>query len=308
MKSKVIIIAGPTGSGKSSLAIQLAKKVNGEIISCDSMQIYRNMDIGTAKVTEKEKSGVVHHMIDIISPKENFSVQDFQKQCKKLIREIHDRGNLPILAGGTGLYINSILYDYDFSQVKPHPEFRKKLEAAYEIDPIQLLEKLNKIDKNLYSSLNIKDKKKIIRALEVYEFSGKTISVDSKINQDYEFFLFVLNDKREKLYEKINQRVDLMLNNGLINEVDSLLSNGLNENHQSMKAIGYREVILYLQNKIDYQTMVDTLKQNTRKYAKRQLTWFRKNKNAIWLDKSESSQEEILIKILEEINEFWICQ
>lgn len=304
MKSKVIIIAGPTGSGKSSLAIQLAKKVNGEIISCDSMQIYRNMDIGTAKVTEKEKSGVVHHMIDIISPKENFSVQDFQKQCKKLIREIHDRGNLPILAGGTGLYINSILYDYDFSQVKPHPEFRKKLEAAYEIDPIQLLEKLNKIDKNLYSSLNIKDKKKIIRALEVYEFSGKTISVDSKINQDYEFFLFVLNDKREKLYEKINQRVDLMLNNGLINEVDSLLSNGLNENHQSMKAIGYREVILYLQNKIDYQTMVDTLKQNTRKYAKRQLTWFRKNKNAIWLDKSESSQEEILIKILEEINEF----
>lgn len=304
MKSKVIIIAGPTGSGKSSLAIQLAKKVNGEIISCDSMQIYRDMDIGTAKVTEKEKSGVVHHMIDIISPKENFSVQDFQKQCKKLIREIHDRGNLPILAGGTGLYINSILYDYDFSQVKPHPEFRKKLEAAYEIDPIQLLEKLNKIDKNLYSSLNIKDKKKIIRALEVYEFSGKTISVDSKINQDYEFFLFVLNDKREKLYEKINQRVDLMLNNGLINEVDSLLSNGLNENHQSMKAIGYREVILYLQNKIDYQTMVDTLKQNTRKYAKRQLTWFRKNKNAIWLDKSESSQEEILIKILEEINEF----
>lgn len=304
MKSKVIIIAGPTGSGKSSLAIQLAKKVNGEIISCDSMQIYRNMDIGTAKVTEKEKSGVVHHMIDIISPKENFSVQDFQKQCKKLIREIHDRGNLPILAGGTGLYINSILYDYDFSQVKPHPEFRKKLEAAYEIDPIQLLEKLNKIDKNLYSSLNIKDKKKIIRALEVYEFSGKTISVDSKINQDYEFFLFVLNDKREKLYEKINQRVDLMLNNGLINEVDSLLSNGLNENHQSMKAIGYREVILYLQNKIDYQTMVDTLKQDTRKYAKRQLTWFRKNKNAIWLDKSESSQEEILIKILEEINEF----
>lgn len=304
MKEKVVIIAGPTGSGKSSLAIKLAKSINGEIISCDSMQIYKGMDIGTAKVSQEEMGEVCHHMIDIISPKDNYSVQDFQKNCKKLIKEIHARGHIPILAGGTGLYINSIFYDYDFNQVKPNPKFRQEMEAIYDDNPQIFLDKLMSIDKNKYSSLNLKDKKKIIRALEVYEFSGKTISVDSELNKDYDFYLFVLTDDRKILYEKINRRVDIMLDEGLVNEVQSLLDDGLTDNHQSMKAIGYREVIPYIKGEIDYETMVESLKQDTRRYAKRQLTWFRKNEHAIWLDKSIYNQEEMLNKILEEINEF----
>lgn len=304
MKEKVVIIAGPTGSGKSSLAIKLAKRIKGEIISCDSMQIYKGMDIGTAKVNQEEMVEVCHHMIDIISPKDNYSVQDFQKNCKKLIKEIHARGHIPILAGGTGLYINSIFYDYDFNQVKPNRKFRQEMEAIYDDNPQILLDKLMSIDKNMYSSLNLKDKKKIIRALEVYEFSGKTISVDSELNKDYDFYLFVLTDDRKILYEKINRRVDIMLDEGLVNEVQSLLDDGLTENHQSMKAIGYREVIPYLKGEINYETMVESLKQDTRRYAKRQLTWFRKNEHAIWLDKSIYNQKEMLNKILEEINEF----
>lgn len=304
MKEKVVIIAGPTGSGKSSLAIKLAKRIKGQIISCDSMQIYKGMDIGTAKVIQEEMGEVCHHMIDIISPKDNYSVQDFQKNCKKLIKEIHARGHIPILAGGTGLYINSIFYDYDFNQVKPNRKFRQEMEAIYDDNPQILLDKLMSIDKNMYSSLNLKDKKKIIRALEVYEFSGKTISIDSELNKDYDFYLFVLTDDRKILYEKINRRVDIMLDEGLVNEVQSLLDDGLTENHQSMKAIGYREVIPYLKGEINYETMVESLKQDTRRYAKRQLTWFRKNEHAIWLDKSIYNQEEMLNKILEEINEF----
>ena len=304
MKEKVIIIAGPTASGKSSLAIKLAKLINGEIISSDSMQIYKGMDIGTAKVSQDERKLIPHHMIDIISPKEKYSVEEFQKFSKKLIKEIHQRGHIPILVGGTGLYINSIIYDYDFNNVKPNYEFRKKMEAIYKKNPEILLNRLIEIDEKLYSSLNLKDKKKIIRALEVYEYSGETITVDSKSNENYDFYLFVINDDRKILYERINKRVDQMLEKGLIDEVKNLIDKGLNENHQSMKAIGYREIIPYLNNETDYETMVEKLKKDTRRYAKRQLTWFRKNKEAIWLNKQDYSEEEMIEKILEEINEF----
>ncbi|MDO5027084.1 MAG: tRNA (adenosine(37)-N6)-dimethylallyltransferase MiaA [Tissierellia bacterium] len=303
MKEKVIIIAGPTASGKSSLAINLAKKVNGEIISCDSMQIYKGMDIGTAKVGPEERREIDHHMIDIISPGDTYSVQDFQKSAKSLIKDIHKRGKLPILAGGTGLYINSILYDYDFSNVEPKPLFRAQMEEKYSQDPQSLLDKLINIDSKLYSRLTIKDKKKIIRALEVYEFSKKTISVDSKENDDYDYYLFVINDDRQDLYNRINQRVDIMLHQGLLKEVKNLLDQGLTKDHQSMKAIGYREVIPYLQGEIDFDSMVESLKQDTRRYAKRQLTWFRKNKQAIWLDRSKLDSEQMIKVILGEINE-----
>lgn len=306
MKEKVIIIGGPTASGKSSLAIDLAKKINGEIISCDSMQIYKGMDIGTAKASLEERQAVVHHMIDIISPKDKYSVQDFQKACKNLIKEIHQRGHIPILAGGTGLYINSIIYDYDFNDVKPNQDFRDKMEEIYKNNPQALLDRLLEIDKDHYGYLTIKDKKKIIRALEVYEYSGKKITLDSKLNTDYDYYLFVITDIRQVLYDNINKRVDIMLDEGLVDEVKNLLSQGLNKDDQSMKAIGYREVIPYIEGEVDYNTMVETLKQDTRRYAKRQLTWFRKNKEAIWLDRSKLSRQEMLEVILGEVNELWI--
>lgn len=302
MKDKVIIISGPTGCGKSSLGIKLASKLKTEIISCDSMQIYRGMDIGTAKVSLEEQKHITHHMIDIIDPNANYSVHDFQKACLNHISDIHEKGKIPILVGGTGLYVNSIFYKYDFSDVKPNYTFREKLEDLYKENPQLLLDKLLSIDKVKYSNLTINDKKKIIRALEVYEFSGKTISVDSQYNDDFDFYLYVLTDDRQKLYDNINVRVDNMLAKGLINEVNTLLNKGLNKDCQSMKAIGYREVIPYIEGEIDYNTMVENLKQDSRRYAKRQLTWFRKNKRAKWLDKSIYTNDQLLNMIIEDIN------
>ncbi len=305
---KVIIISGPTASGKSALAIELAKKIPAEIISADSMQIYKNMDIGTAKVTSEERSLVKHHLIDIIEPYEKYSVQDFQMAARNLIRDIHEKDKIPIIVGGTGLYINSIIYDYDFSQVEPNQEFRNRMEEEFKDNPQALLAKLMAIDSEKYSNLTIKDKKKIIRALEVYEFSGKTITVDSKLNTDYKYYLYVLNEDRQSLYDRINKRVDLMIEEGLIDEVKTLIEQGLNEETQSMKAIGYREVIPYLKGEISHDEMLQKLKQDSRRYAKRQLTWFRKVEIARWLDRQTLTQEQMIDIILEEINEFWICK
>lgn len=304
IKKPVIIISGPTGSGKSSLSIELAKRLNTEIISSDSMQIYRNMNIGTAKITEGEMSGIKHHLLDIIDAKDEFSVKDFQQMALFLIDDIHDREMIPIVVGGSGLYINSIYYKYDFSDVVPNKDFRDEMEVRYSKNPEELLDKLMSIDSELYGSLTVKDKKKIIRALEVYKFSKKKISVNSELNSDYAFHLYVITDEREKLYESINLRVDRMIEQGLIEEVKTLMEEGLNENHQSMKAIGYREIIPYLQGSINKSEMIEKLKQDSRRYAKRQLTWFRKIKEARWLDKSNMSKEEMIDKIIGDIDGF----
>jgi len=303
MKNKLIIISGPTGSGKSSLSIELAKILNTDLISCDSMQIYQGMDIGTAKVSKELRTQIKHHMIDIIKPYENYSVKDYQKTAKSIIDSMHKEDKIPIMVGGTGLYVNSIVYDYDFNDVEPNYEYRKKLEAIFQTNPNRLLDRLLEIDQEKYSKLTIKDKKKIIRALEVFEFSGKTISVDSKKNTDYDIYLYVLTDDRQRLYKNINLRVDQMLEDGLINEVKSLLADGVETNSQSMKAIGYREVIPYIFGDLTYEEMVETLKKDTRHYAKRQLTWFRKIEDAVWLDKSQMDKKEMINKILEDINE-----
>lgn len=281
---KVIIIAGPTAVGKTDIAIKLAKKLNTEIISADSMQIYREMDIGTAKISKVEMDGIKHHMIDIVDPDESFSVQDFQNKAYEIMDELFNKNLIPIIVGGTGLYIDSLIYDYDFMNVKPDYKLRENLEIQYNESPESLLNRVKDISEE-YNHINIKDKKKIIRILEVYEKTGEIIKYDRKLSDsDINYTLYVLNDDRKKLYNRINSRVDIMLENGLVNEVKNLIDNGINPDSQSMKAIGYREVIDYLSGNIDYETMVYKLKQNSRKYAKRQLTWFRRNEKSIWID------------------------
>lgn len=304
MTKKVIIITGPTGVGKSELSLALAKDLQTQIISADSMQIYKGMDIGTAKVSKAIRSQIKHHMIDIISPESKFSVKEFQAQAFMLIDQLHSEGLIPIIVGGTGLYINSLLYKYDFSNVAPNPSFRKKMNDLLDKKPDIVLEKLNQIDASRYGHLTVRDRKKIIRALEVYEFSGQKITVDSQRNEDYNFFTYVINQDRKVLYDKINKRVDKMLSYGLVNEVKGLLSDGLTEADQSMKAIGYKEIIPFIQGKIDYDAMVEQLKQDTRRYAKRQLTWFRRIDFASWLNKDDLSQEDMINKIKGDINEF----
>lgn len=298
---KVIIISGPTGVGKTKLSIKLAKILNTEIISADSMQIFKKMDIGTAKVTSDEMQGIRHHLINILNADDYYSVQNFQKDAIKIINELHQKGKIPIVVGGTGLYIDSLMFEYNFNNIEPNFELRKRLEVEFEKNPQNLLDKLISIDKK-YQKLTLKDRKKIIRALEVFEISGSTINYKrKKTTLPYEFYLYIITNEREILYENINIRVDEMLKKGLINEVESILETKFPLDSQSLKAIGYREVIDYLNGLYDYKTMVEKLKQNSRRYAKRQLTWFRRNEFSKWMNKSEFSDEEIIKNILGDI-------
>lgn len=300
----VIIISGPTAVGKTSLSIQIAKQLNTEIISADSMQIYKHMDIGTAKIKDSEMDGIKHHLIDIIEPDENYSVHDFQKSAYRIIEEMLKNNKIPVIVGGTGLYIDSLIYDYDFINVKPDYELRKKLEEEYSKNPQNLLDKVYSIDYENYSHLNIKDKKKLIRAIEVFEKSDKLINYDrEKSIKDINYHLFVLTNDRKIIYDRINKRVDIMIENGLIDEVKSLLEDGVDPNSQSMKAIGYREVISYLNNEYTYEEMIDKLKQNSRHYAKRQLTWFRRNEYSQWIDVSKYNENEMIEYILSSVND-----
>lgn len=299
----VIIIAGPTAIGKTSLSLNLANNLNTEIISADSMQIYKNMNIGTAKITKTEMNGIKHHLIDIINPKDNFSVQNFQELALKIIKELHQNNKIPIIVGGTGLYIDSLTHNYDFLNVKPNYKLRQKLEEIYEKNPNYLLEEVYKIDKNLYNHLGINDKKKLIRAIEVFKIAEKKINYKRMVFENsIKYHLYVLNCNREELYNKINQRVDLMLEKGLIKEVKNLINMGLTEQNQSMKAIGYKEVLNYLNNNINYDTMIEKLKQNSRNYAKRQLTWFRRNKFSKWISTDNKTNHQILEEILDDFH------
>lgn len=285
---KVIIIAGPTAVGKSDLAIKLAKKLNTEIVSADSMQIYRKMDIGTAKIKEEEMDGIVHHMIDIVDPDENYSVQNFQNQAYEIFDQIFEKDMVPIVVGGTGLYIDSLVYDYDFLNVKPDYKLRKELEDQYKKDPESLLDQVRDIDADLYKNINLNDMKKMIRIIEVYKLAGKKINYDRKnLNEDIDYRLFVLTDDRKVLYDRINKRVDQMIDQGLLEEVKGLLDEGLEKNVQSLKAIGYREVIPYLEGQYSKEEMIELIKRNSRRYAKRQLTWFRRNEYSNWIDISK---------------------
>lgn len=292
MKKDLIIIAGPTGVGKTSTSLEVAKKFNGEIISADSMQVYKYMDIGTAKITTEEMMGIPHYMIDEVNPDEDFSVALFREKAGKYIDEIIDRGKTPIVVGGTGLYINSLVYPLDFSEKCEDKEYRKHLEIlSLEKGKEYVHSLLKDIDIESYERLFPNDLKRVIRALEVYKTTGKTISKVQKESREkeieYNLSYIVLNMDRENLYEKINKRVDIMFESGLLEEVKSLLEKGYNKDMISMQAIGYKEVLEYFDGKLTLEEVEHIIKQSSRRYAKRQLTWFRKDSRAKWFNIDE---------------------
>lgn len=285
----LVIITGPTGIGKTELSLELAKKYKGEIISSDSMQIYKKLNIGTAKI-DLDKTSIPHHMIDIIEPSDNFTVADFKSSARKIITDINNRGGLPFLVGGTGLYINSLVYNLDFTGTEPDYEYRDELREILEKEGSEFLyEKLQDQDRNMAEKIHKNNGQRIIRALEILKNGNKKGDNFREENNDYNLIYIGFNMDRAKLYQKINQRVDKMIDLGLIDEVKNLLDEGLDKNSQSLKAIGYKEVISYLDGEIDFDEMVDLIKKNSRHYAKRQLTWFRRDKRIKWLDRESET-------------------
>ncbi len=297
-KPKVIVIGGPTASGKTSLSIELAKKINGEIISSDSMQIYKDMTIGTAKPTVEEMDGIPHHLLDFVSPDERYSVADFKRDAESAIEKILSKKKNPIIVGGTGLYIDSLVYGIEYPDIELDDEYRKKLmqEADTEEGLINLYNKAKKIDPEAIQKISPNDKKRITRILEVYNATGKTKTELEKISRmngvKYDYKVFAINMDREKLYDRINLRVDIMLEQGLIAEVENLVKKYSNF-PTAMQGLGYKEVVEFLNKEISKEEMIDKIKQESRRYAKRQLTWFRKNKEIIWLDGLADRQKNI---------------
>ena len=285
----LVIITGPTGIGKTELSLELAKKYKGEIISSDSMQIYKKLNIGTAKI-DLNKTSILHHMVDIIEPSDNFTVADFKNSAKKIITDINNRGGLPFLVGGTGLYINSLVYNLDFTETEPDYEYRDELREILEEEGSEFLyEKLQDQDRDMAEKIHKNNGQRIIRALEILKSGNKKGDNFREENKDYNLIYIGLNMDRAKLYEKINQRVDKMIDLGLVDEVKNLLDEGLDKNSQSLKAIGYKEVISYLDGEIDFDEMVGLIKKNSRHYAKRQLTWFRRDKRIKWFDRESDA-------------------
>ena len=289
MKPNVIVIAGPTASGKTKLSIELAKQINGEIISSDSMQIYKWMDIGTAKVTKEEADGIKHYLIDIVEPNERYTVSNFKKDAENAIEEILSKGKTPIVVGGTGLYIDSLIYGIEYQDMDFDEEYRKILmeQAETEEGLNQLYNEALTIDKQAMEKISPNDTKRIVRVLEIYHSTGKTkteLEIESRKNGvKYNYHVFVVNMDREKLYERINLRVDMMVDAGLIEEVKDICKR-YNSFPTAMQGLGYKEVVEYLENKTSKEEMIDKIKKESRHYAKRQLTWFRKDKDFIWLD------------------------
>ena len=290
----LLIITGPTGIGKTEISLKLANRYKGEIISSDSMQIYKKLDIGTAKV-DLDKTDIPHHMVDILEAHENFSVADFKFKAKEIISDINSRGGLPILVGGTGLYINSIVYNLDFTETKADYEYRDELRKMLEEKGSEFLyNKLFNLNKDMAEKIHPNNGQRIIRALEILKSGNEKENNFRQENEDYNLIFIGLNMDRERLYERINSRVYKMIELGLVDEVRSLLDQGLDKNSQSLKAIGYKEVISYLEGEIEYSEMIDLIKKNSRHYAKRQLTWFRRDGRIKWFDReSDNLLEEI---------------
>lgn len=302
---KVIVICGPTASGKTALSIELAKKVDGEIVSADSMQIYNEMSIGTAKPDEEEMQGIKHYLIGNVSPTRRYSVSDYKIDAMNSIKEILQKGKQPIVVGGTGLYVNSLIYGIDYPEIETNLEYRKELEKIADEEGLQYLyKKAEEIDREAMKNISVNDKKRIIRVLEIYKETGKTKTQLEKESREngvpYEYHIFAIDMPREILYDRINKRVDIMIEKGLIKEVENLYRKYGDELCTSLQGIGYKEVIDYLNGKYTKEEMIDKIKMETRRYAKRQLTWFRKIPNIIWLDGLNDVQNNIDI-ILEGI-------
>lgn len=310
-KRPLVVLTGPTAVGKTKLSIELAKKINGEIISCDSMQVYKYMDVGSAKIKPEEMRGVKHHLVDVLEPTEDFHVVEFQKMAKKAIDEIYANGHVPVLVGGTGFYIQAVLYDIDFTESDEDQAYRKELQKIAEEKGQHFLhEMLKAVDEKAAEDIHENNVKRVIRALEFYKETGEKISEHNEEQRakssPYAFKYFVLNDEREKLYKNIDKRVDIMFEEGLVDEVKKLISLGCHKGLTSMQGIGYKEVIDFLEEKASYEDTVSKIKQETRRFAKRQLTWFRREKDVIWLDKDKFAYDdqkmlEYVVKCCEDI-------
>ena len=306
MKPKVIVIVGPTASGKTSLSIELAKKINGEIVSCDSMQIYKDMDIGSAKPSKEEMQGIKHYMIDDVIPTQRFSVAEYKKKAELAIEEILKNGKVPIVVGGTGLYANSLIYGIEYSNIEFDEKYRKKLmEIAQSEEGLKsLYEEAKRIDKKAMEKISPNDQKRILRILEIYNATGKTKTEQEEISRKnevkYDYNVFAINIERPILYERINKRVDMMIEQGLIEEVSKLIEK-YPEFPTAMQAIGYKEIVQYFDGKITKEEAIEKIKQETRRYAKRQITWFKRIENIKWLNGLEKTQNNIDI-ILEVMN------
>lgn len=293
----LVVIAGPTASGKTGLSIALAKALSGEIVSADSMQIYKYMNIGTAKPTESEKDGIVHHMMDFLEPSENFSVADYCDMAHKVIDEIHSRGKLPILVGGTGLYIDSLVNNVDFDiDDEDHGIRSELLELAEKEGNESVHNILREIDVETAKKYHPNNLRRVIRAIEFYRITGKTISEHAREEKTprYDVIYFCIDWDREALYERINKRVDIMVEEGLIEEVKALLEKGYDRNSTAMQGIGYKEFYACLDGEKSIEECLEEIKQGSRRYAKRQLTWFRRNKIINWLTPSENMTEDAL--------------
>lgn len=297
MKKKLIILAGPTGVGKTELSITLAKRIGGEIISADSMQVYRHMDIGSAKIKKEEMKGIPHYLIDCLSPFEEFSVRVFQDLAKEAMEAVYAKGKIPILVGGTGFYIQALLYDIDFTENEDNTEIRMELErTAKEKGAHFLHEMLREIDPKAAEEIHENNVKRVIRAIEYYRLTNEKISEHNELQRQkespYDGVFFVLTDERERLYKNIDKRVDNMLATGLVEEVKKLKDMGCHRNMVSMQGLGYKEILAYLDGEYDLEQAVYLIKRDTRHFAKRQLTWFRRERNVIWVDKAQFRYDE----------------
>ncbi|SCG83371.1 tRNA delta(2)-isopentenylpyrophosphate transferase [Proteiniborus sp. DW1] len=305
-KPPLIIIVGPTAVGKTSISVDVAKQIDGEIISADSMQIYRYMNIGTAKISKSEMNGINHYLIDEVYPVEDFSVSDFQAKATEYIDIILDKGKLPMIVGGTGLYVNSLVYDLDFSQAISNWELRDEyLKKAEKYGNECIYEELKKIDIESANRIHINDTKRIIRALEIYHETGKPMSYFykdfRKENNKYNIIFIGLTMDRNKLYERINRRVDNMIESGLIDEVKSLLAMGYSEDLVSMQGLGYKEIVQYIKGNYSLDKAIEILKRDSRRYAKRQLTWFRREERIKWVNIDDYENKSLLIDYIVKI-------
>lgn len=304
----LVILTGPTAVGKTALSIKLASEIGGEIISADSMQVYRQMDIGSAKIKPEEMGGIPHHLIDILEPEEEFNVCLFEKLALEAMEQIYERGHIPVVVGGTGFYIQALLYQIDFTEEETDTAYRDKLwQLGEEKGNHYLHELLRKVDPKSAEEIHENNRKRVIRALEFYENCGKPISTHNKEQRQktsaYNSCYFVLTDDRKKLYERIESRVDQMLSKGLVDEVRTLKERGCNASMVSMQGLGYKEILEYLDGRCSLLEAVEKIKKETRHFAKRQLTWFRREKDVIWLDKQVFAYDEdaVLSCILENL-------
>lgn len=307
-KKPMIILTGPTAVGKTDLSIQLAKAINGEIISADSMQVYRHMDIGSAKVTPEEMDGVPHHLIDVLEPEEEFNVVVFQKLAKEALTGIYERGHIPIIVGGTGFYIQALLYDIDFTENDGDTAIRRELEKLAQTQGAGCLHQmLQEIDPESAAAIHQNNVKRVIRAIEFYRQTGKKISLHNEQEREkqspYQFLYYVLDTDRKTLYERIDRRVDLMMEHGLVDEVKHLADMGCTRDMVSMQGLGYKEILDYLSGEITLEEAVYILKRDTRHFAKRQITWFKRERDVHWLEleQFQNDRKKVLEHILDEI-------